>query len=369
MGKRRTFGNVRRQANGRWQVRYKGPDGRERQGERTFPTKKDAEAHLSDIHSAINRGTWSDPRSRALTLASYADEWIKHRPLALRTRELYDDLLRLHIKPQIGDLPIGKITPAEVRRWHAERRAKTGRTRLGQAYKLLKTMLADAVKDGLLPNNPCQITGAGSPPTPERPYMSREQMELLSAAMPEYLRALVPVTFYAHLRLGELLALKRSDVDLDRGTVHVRRAVTRTKKGPVEKDTKTGHAREVYLPRQAVELLREHMEATGPALPFVQVFRHKSGGPLLLHHVRVAWNRAREATVLERFHLHDLRHAGLTYVAQHGASLRHIQARAGHKTVRAAMIYQHVAEELDADLAGRMSDQPQTITDEGLSGS
>jgi len=359
---RRAFGNIRQQRNGKWQVRYKGPDGRERQGERTFDTKKDAAAHLAEIQTALLRGIWSDPKARTLTLGSYADDWLKHRSLEVRTRELYADLLRIHIRPQLGGMPIGKINPAEVRRWHSERRGKTGRTRLAQAYKLLKAILNDAVKDGLLPTNPCMITGAGSPTAPERPYMSREHMEALAAAMPEDLRALVVVTFYAHLRLGELLALKRSDVDLQTGMLHIHRAITRTKKGPVEKSTKTGNSREVGIPTQALDVLRAHMEATGPAVPFVQLFRHKSGRPLLAHHVRVAWNRARQKTGLTQFHFHDLRHGGLTYVAQHDAPLRLLQHRAGHRTVRAAMIYQHIAEQMDADLVRRMSDPPSTAS-------
>jgi integrase len=356
--KRRGFGNIRQTRNGKWQVRYKGPDGRERQGERTFATRREADAHLAEIHTTMTRGTWTDPKSRELTLGTYADDWMKHRALAVGTRELYEDLIRLHIRPQLGATPLGRISSAEVRRWHSERRGATGKTRLGHAYKLLKAILNEAVKDGLIPANPCQITGAGSPRTPERPYMSREQMEVLSRAMPADLRSLVVITFYAHLRLGELLALKRADVDLDKGTVHVHKAISRTKAGPVEKATKTGNSREVHLPSQALDVLGEHMAATGPALPTAQVFRHVSGRPLAAHHIRVAWKRAREAVGMEQFHFHDLRHAGLTYVAQHGASLRHLQSRAGHKTVRAAMIYQHVAEEMDADLAERMSDRP-----------
>src|SRR4051812_23597053 len=127
--RRRTFGNVRQQRSGRWQVRYTGPDGRERQGERMFDSKREAEAHLSEIHAAMNRGHWTDPNARALTLSTYADVWMRDRALAVRTRELYEDLLRIHIKPQIGGIPIGKLTPAEIRRWHVERRAATGRTR------------------------------------------------------------------------------------------------------------------------------------------------------------------------------------------------------------------------------------------------
>ncbi len=106
--------------------------------------------------------------------------------------------------------------------------------------------------------------------------------------MPPDLRSIVIVTLWAHLRLGELLALRREDVDLVNGTVLVHRAISRTKDGPVESTTKTGRSRVVHLPRQAVEELRRHMAATGPALPSARLFVHKSGKPLAEHHVRQA---------------------------------------------------------------------------------
>ncbi len=87
MTARRRFGSIRRQPNGRWQARYKGPDGRERQGERTFDTKTDAARYLAGIEADLHRGTWSDPRARALILSTYADDWLRHRRLATRTTE------------------------------------------------------------------------------------------------------------------------------------------------------------------------------------------------------------------------------------------------------------------------------------------
>lgn len=54
--------------------------------------------------------------------------------------------------------------------------------------------------------------------------------------------------------------------------------------------------------------------------------------------------------------IHDLRHAGLTLAAQSGATLAEVMRRAGHTTSRAALLYQHAAEDRDRDLAARLSD-------------
>ncbi len=366
MSTRRRFGSLRKQRNGRWQARYKGPDGRERQGPTTFATKTDAARWLDGVGSDMQRGSWSDPKDQAVTLGTYAADWLKQRRLAPRTAELYSDLLRLHLVPQLGCMPIGKITPADVRRWHSGRLDSTGRTRTRQSYALLRSVLGTAVRDGLLPSNPCAIVGAGQNTNPERPYLSRKQAELLADAMPADMRVLVITTLWSHLRLGELLAVRREDVDLTAGTMHIHRAISRTRTGPIETTTKTKRGRTVHLPRQAIEELRRHLELTGPALPSARLFTHSSGRLLEAHHIRVAWTRARGAVGLQQYHWHDLRHAGLTYVAQRGASTKEIMARGGHSTPAAAMIYQHAAESRDADLAAMLSDDSTDSREQGF---
>lgn len=355
--KRRHFGSVRKLASGRYQVRYRGPDGQQRAGERTFATKGEADRYLTDVEHALHRGTWADPKQRGQTLSTYADEWLAHRPLAVRTRELYDDLLRLHIKPQLGSMPLSSIAPAEVRRWHKGRMEATGKTPVRQSYTLLRAVLATAVRDGLLSSNPCQITGAGTTKNPERPYVSHEHARALVEALPAHMAVAGLLTVLAHLRLGELLALRRSDVDLTAGVLHVRRAVTRTKDGPLVKDTKTGHARTVVLPPDALEALRAYLAGTA-ALPSAPLFFHPNGRPLTREHVRSAWDAARTRAGLPQYHWHDLRHAGLTWYAQGGATLREIMQRGGHKTSSAALIYQHAAETREAMLAARLSLKP-----------
>jgi integrase len=335
-------------------VRYRGPDGLPRAGERTLATKGEADRYLTEMEHALHRGTWADPTLRGQTLAAYADEWLAQRTLAVRTRKLYDDLLRLHVKPQLGAMPLGSITPAEVRLWHKGRTEATGKTRVRQAYGLLRSILGTAVRDGLLQSNLCQIPGAGTTRNPERPYMSHEHARSLVEALPRHMTVAGLVTVLAHLRLGELLALRRSDVDLEVGVLHVRRAVTRTEAGPLIKGTKTGHARSVVLPPEALEALRTHM-ADAAALPAAPLFFHPNGRPLTREHVRSAWDAARSEAGLPQYHWHDLRHAGLTWFAQNGATLREIMQRGGHKTSSAALIYQHAAEMREAMLAARLT--------------
>ena len=241
-----------------------------------------------------------------------------------------------------------------MRRWHADVSAATGPTATRQAYALLRAVLSTAVEDEALLRNPCHIRGAGQPSSPERPLLDREQVEALAAAMPPHLRALVRTAFWAHLRLGEVIALQRCDVDLDAGTVRVAHQLVEVGARQVETTPKVASVRTVHLAEPGLEVLREHLAARGPMLPTARLFVRPDGRDLRAHHVDGPWQTARARLGLDGVHFHDLRHAGLTLAAQSGATLAEVMRRAGHASSRAALIYQHAAASRDVEIAARM---------------
>jgi integrase len=358
---RRRFGSLRKLPSGRWQVRYLGPDGKTRKAPDTFRTKTDADRFLAAVEVDMGRGSWLDPDRSDVQLGDYAKGWIKQRtvrgrPLAARTLDTYQHSLKAWIEPGLGAMPVGRITPAIVRTWHAEVSAQTGPTATRQAYALLRAILSTAVEDGALHRNPCSIRGAGSAVSPERPLLSPEDVDNIAAAMPMHLKALVPVSCWAALRLGEVLALRVGDIDLDKATLRVERQILEVDGvGPVEAEPKVGSVRTVYLPQQAIDALTTHLATRSPALPTARVFVRRDGTDLRAHHVHAAWKTARKNAGYPDAHLHDLRHAGLTLAAQSGATLAEVMRRAGHVSARAAMIYQHAAESRDKELAERLS--------------
>ena len=315
------------------------------------------------IEVDIGRGVWLDPTRGAVTLGVYAAAWlsarrVKGQPLAAATMNTYRRRLDAQIVPTLGNVPIDRITPAAVRSWYAVT-TKVGATTAAQAYRLLHGVLATAVADGDLARNPCQVKGAGQPTTPERPLIDRSQVEALAAAMPSHLRALVLLAFWGGLRLGELLALEVGDLDLDAGgrsgSVRIERQQQDVDRQTLVTAPKVGSIRTVHLPTPAVEALLDHLRARGPALPGARVFTRPDGELLHGYDVHRYWNRARRGVGLPSLRVHDLRHAGLTLAAQAGATLAEVMRRAGHTTSRAALLYQHAAEDRDRDLAARMA--------------
>ncbi len=227
MSKRRHFGSVRRLPSGRYQARYRDPVTNQLvAAPGTFAGKADADGWLATVRADVLRGSWIDPRAGQVTLCEYASTWLDRRPdLADRTAELYSHLLTRHIIPQLGSTTLARLEPSSVRGWHA---AIAGRhpTTAAKAYRLLASIMRTAVADGLILRSPCRVEGAGVEHAPERQVATVAEVAALADAMPERLRIVVPLAAWCQLRRGELLGLRRCDVDPLHATIKVEQTRT-----------------------------------------------------------------------------------------------------------------------------------------------
>jgi integrase len=406
----RRFGNVRRRESGRYQIRYLGPDGRLRTGPETYVRKADAERALTLIEAQMASGEWTDPERGKVKLADYTETWISERPgLRPRTMDLYRWLLKKHIAPYLGNVSLAKLSTPMIRQWRAKLLSDgVSVSMAAKAYRLLRAVLMTAVEeDKILPVNPCRIRGAGDEKAPERPvltvdqvlrlaelvgrrpvgnirklksggyrlrfrrhgemrtspevYASRSEAERSLWRMTEdgradYLhdgryRAMVLLATFASLRWGEVVALRRSDIDLRAGSVRVRAAYIERSTGELvlgPPKSKAGR-RTVGIPQAIVPALRKHLAAyVGPDAGAL-VFAGVQGGPMRRSNFNKmsAWPHAVRAIGAESLHFHDLRHTGNAFAARSGAGLKDLMARMGHDSERAAMIYQHEARGAD----------------------
>ena len=343
----------------RYEVRLRGPDGRERS--RSFRTLRDAERHEREQRRALDRGDWIDPRHATVTFEDYAWRWLRQRSdLRARTVELYESLLRCHLLPTFGPLPVGKITPGGVRSWHAGLAAEY-RVTGAKAYRLLRGVLGTAVTDELIVRNPCTVKGAGQERSPERPMVSIAEVEALAGAMPEPWRIAVELAAWCHLRLGEVLGLERRDFDLLHASVRVERTAHEVgghlELGPPK--TAAG-LRIVSIPPHVLPAMEQHLRAFVGPEPSSPLLAGQKGGRLGRHPLNAAWNAARVALGRPEIHFHDLRGAGLTWAATQGATTRELMARAGHASPAAALRYQHATADRDVAIAAALSGLAET---------
>ncbi|MFG3180768.1 tyrosine-type recombinase/integrase [Streptomyces nigra] len=357
-GKRRQFGRVRKLPSDRYQARYVGPDGLLRPAPETFRTKRDADDWLADKQSELRRGDWHDPDAGKVPFGPYAAAWIEERELTATTRQLYGSLLRQHLEPVLGALKVAEITPPLVRRWRADKLAAgTGPTTVAKAYALLRAIMGTAVDDQMIRRNPCTIKGASTVHTPERPTATvQEVYDLADAIQPRY-RALVLMAGFLGLRWGELIGLHRRDVDLDRGTVRVRRAVAELNNGQrqIKAPKSAAGKRTVTIPATIVSDIRDHLERFAEPGADGRVFVGAKGATPRRNHFNRLWHKAGEDAGIKGLHFHDLRHTGNTLAASTGASTRELMARMGHSTARAALIYQHASADRERLIADALS--------------
>ncbi len=248
-----------------------------------------------------------------------------------------------------------------MRRWRAELLA-AGVTPVtaAKAYRLLKSIMATAVDDGLIRRNPCRIKAAGTERSPERPVLTVAEVYALADAVGPRYRALVLLACFCGLRWGELAALRRCDIDTEAGTVRVARQLTEAPGQPLHFGPPKSDAgrRVVAIPPVILPDVIAHLAdhaALGPA----EIVFTSPGGKLLRHgnFRRATWLPALAATGLTGIHFHDLRHAGNQLVANAGANLRELMERMGHSTSRAALVYLHSTNDRQRELAEAVAAQ------------
>jgi integrase len=371
---RRRFGAIRRLPSGRFQARYRAPDGLERRAPETFATKTDAEMWLTRIEADLTRGDWTDPDAGAVNFEEYALRWVAERGLAPTTEELYRRLLRLHVLPGFRQWDLDEITPPRVRTWRAERLETTGAaTTVAKAYRLLKAILQTAADDELIRRNPCRIKGAGKEEADERPIATIEQVDALADAVGPRWRLMVYLAAFASLRPEEQAELRRPDVTLDDGFVMLRisRASPELATGRrVTGDPKSrAGKRVVVLPGFLAVDVRRHLDWFAAKEPDGLLFVGEKGAPFRRSTFGRRWRRARDTVGLPpAFRFYDLRHTGNTLAADTGAKLRDLMVRAGQSSQKAQLIYQHstlehqrrLAADIDAHVRDRRAGSKQS---------
>jgi integrase len=325
---RRGWGKIRQlPASKRYQASYVGPDLVRHTAPATFTAKMDAEHWLSNERRDIERDQWiapalrvADKKAKAVTLAEYADRWIEHRNIKPRTRSMYKDLMRRHIRESLGRLPLKNLTPETIRAWYSALGTEHTR-RNSHAYGLLHAICATAVTDGLIVANPCNMSRVMNPPRKREPSALSvdEVAQLANAIRPERLKALILLSSWCGVRWGEVSELRRKDVSADCDVIAVGRAVTRRDKQYRVDTPKSGKGRAIVVPPHIRDDLREHLAANVADEPDALLFPAARGG----HMNDRVFGREYFADALksigrEGVRIHDLRHFAGTQTARVG---------------------------------------------------
>lgn len=349
----------------RWTVKVdlpRGEDGKRRQKAFAFRgTKSEAEAYLAEKITEIERGLYVDPKRQILS--DYLIDWLSssESSLAVTTHERYDRLLIQHIIPHIGSVRMSKLTPQTVQGLYTKLAADGSRLdgksgglsakTILQVHRILHKAFEVAMRWGILARNPADACMPPKLERSERSVLSAEDIgKLLKASLggPYYLPILLAVS--SGMRRGEILGLTWGDIDLEKGTVSVRRSLAQTSKGLSFKSPKSGRSRTLALPEFAVEALRKVAATEDQKL---LVCRQSDGKPMKPDSFSSNWRSVRDtAKVNPEVTFHDLRHSHATLLLASGTHLKVLSSRLGHSTISiTADTYAHCLPSMDEDAA------------------
>ncbi len=293
-----------------------------------LPTRRDAQMVLSDRLRRVNSADYH-PRS-CCPFRSFVQEWEAqaHPTLKYATQEHYKYIVNSHLLPVFGNVQLRLISRESIQMFLADkikeglswRTVKHCRTTLG-------TILGTAEFWGYIEDNPVRKTRLPRRgPQPERTLLSPEQLYSLLLRLPDPSRSLVWLLVLTGLRIGELLALRWQDVDLNTGILRVRRTLY---EGHFDEPKTRSSNRAVPLSAKGVQILSNMRPQA--ADPDALVFRTKKGTPLCRRNLT---NRQLvpvcEELKIPKIQWHSLRHANATLLDAVGTPLGTVQSLLGH---------------------------------------
>jgi integrase len=322
--------------------------------------RADAEAELARLLNEYHRGTLLDPSN--VTVGEYLRSWLDSKTDVTNvTRERYAEIIDNRINPVLGGLELQKLKPKQVHDWLSGL-TKSGGLRYGQGlsartvrhcYPVLWGALKQAVKLEMLSRN---VADAVTPPRlkiDEVEILTPDQIRAAREALKEHrLYPLMSLGLATGCRMGELLALRWSDVDAD--SIRIERSLEQTKAGLRFKDPKTRHGRRsISLPPSAVRELeqyrRQQLEVRlrlgmGKPEPDALVFCNHDGSPLKPNNLSVAWNREiRRIDGVPPVTFHSLRHCHASALIKDGIDVVSVSKRLGHSSpVITLKVYAHL---------------------------
>jgi integrase len=332
-------------------------------------TRKEAAEKLTKALADRDMGLVLEGENR--TLAAFLDGWLDGTvkgSVKATTYESYERLIRCHIKPELGRHKLKTLAPDHVQALY-QRKLDSGLApgTVRQIHSVLSRALDQAVKWGTVPRNVCKATTPPKPVAEEiKPLDAEQARQLLRTAGGERFEALYVLAVTAGLRIGELLALRWQDVDLDASgpTLRVRRTKSTAKSGPVFTTPKNGKGRSITLTRHAVEALKPHRAAQNAERlkagslwqDYGLIFCTHGGRPLDSHNVaRTSFKPLLERAGLPDIRFHDLRHTCATLLLSRGHHPKLVQELLGHSSVALTLDrYSHVMPGMGEQTAAAM---------------
>lgn len=367
-------GSIRRRSNGRWEGRYTaGIDpvtGRSVQ--KSVSAKTQAECR-ERLRKAIrdSQGLTID-HTDDYTVAEWCRLWYEtySKPnQRFSTADSYKVILEKHIIPAIGGIKLRQLTAlhiqqmynhakeqGRVRRWEKTTDLSLANSTVRRIHMVLNSCLQQAVKERIIPYNPCESCRVPKLEKKEMTIIPPEKVGAYLRAAEEY--GVLPI-FYLELtsglRRGELLGLQWSDLDPENQLITVNKQLSKINGELVLTTPKTQNSiRKVAVPKRTVELLiAEHEKHPDSPLMFASPITGSYWSPDAIGRVHKKLLAMAEIDSSVRFH--DLRHTFATLAMQSGVDVKTLASMLGHYSAGFTLdTYTHITHQMQQGAAEKI---------------
>jgi len=320
-----------KQGKGRWSMDYKDGQGkRRREVINAAQNRGEALIALQAKISEVFSGKFSPPRkSESGTFKELSDLYMKNYAQKEKKSWRTDEFRLRKIKDSLGDIKLTKITDSTIRDYR-QQRLDEGISPLtaNREMALLKKMFSYAAEKGMIGENPARkVKMFSEADTARDRVLSRDEEQRLFSGLAPHMKPIVLVGLHAGLRLGEVLGLKWSDVNLEKRTIKA-------------EHTKGKRAR--FVPLNSVLCAEfERLRTTKLDAKIIFPFKRRS--------VRTGFENALKAAKVEDFTFHDLRRTFGTRLLESGVDIVTIQKLYGHSNVLTTQHYLHPGDVLSEE--------------------
>jgi integrase len=305
-------------------------------------TKRNAQRLLDPILARINSFDYRP--SKFGTVEQFTDLWeaavlIHQKPSSIKTAKSH---LRTYIRKHLGNVFLHELTPQIQQTFVTFISQKVSRKTVLNILGTLSSMLRTAKIWGYCVQ--AITTSELALPAEEvrnqaRFFNGEEARKIIMLAAEPY-RTMFAIAAMTGLRVGEIVALQKGDLDLERRIIHVRRSAWY---GKVQTVKSRASRAAVVMPEALASLLREHL-ATWRANPEGFLFLNRNGRPYAANKiVEYGLWPVLDKLKFERAGMHAFRHCHASLLLDVGANAKVAQEQLRHSDARITLgVYGHV---------------------------
>jgi len=312
---------------GVWWMSFKDQHGRRLRRSTTSTSRTEALAILASMATKVREGKFFDIRQK---------DKVKFKDLLAQVREheqkmgrgSYHDFYKSYFNNMeafFGDVYLDEITPKRVEEYQFHRSAEASKATANRSLAVLKKVFNLGIRWDLTTLNPVKKVDFFKVPRGRIRFLSRQEQEALLRACNGHLLDVVTVALRTGMRRGELLGVRKKDVDFSGNFIYLEK-------------TKSGAHRQIPILSEVRAILtRLAFGVEEEAL----LFRNRTGEPL--RDLRTPFKRALSLAGIKGFRFHDLRHTFASDMVMAGVDIFTVSKLLGHASVQTTMIYAHLS--------------------------